>query len=703
MVCAGVGAVLAVVAGAAWPGAAGAATAASSTAASSATAAVKLSAGPLGIDVAPWDPVYSNAATLSAVQPLLKAAGIDQLHFGGGVTADQYDWQTDTDIGSCPTTALSEFTADCAINDALDFTLFSKNARALGAQSLVTVNYGSGTPAMAAAWVEQAKATAGQAVAQWEIGNESYGCWEDNNWLADAPEDYQGYEANVGSTCPMNQSAGLDAGMQIMAASYAANARQYMIAMKAQDSAAQLGVPWAFDGTVGGASVGDNDAWNDTVLGTDAQYISFVDAHWYPFGFYGDTGANGNPTDQQVIQSVEKIPFEYAEIRAGLNAYDPSATVTVGETGVSYQPTNVPCTPAGALFSAGDVLSWLAAGAKSVDWWPLDTTANLGDTCANPDEGMFTNTGKPTTPYVGYLLASALAQPGAELSSLTTSDPADVLAFQSVLPNGQVAVALINTNTSAQEKVTVGTSLAGNLSTVSYSAGNQNAANTKTVAGTTTAGAIAGGITLPAESILVLESAKPATMTLGTTSASNTFKAGTKVTVKGKLTLNGAPAPAGVPVVITRKVSGSSAISATLTARTVTGGTFTATNVPPARGNYVYLASYTNSAYVPASRSVLVHVTAARPALKLAVSAKSVKPGRKVTVTATLGAPHANRTLIIYAQPKGGAKKVIKHAAINSKGQLSVVYSVKVNTTFTVTFAGDTWYTPASATAAVKA
>jgi hypothetical protein len=639
---------------------------------------------------------------LSVVQPLLKAAGVDQIHYGGGVSADQYDWQTNTDISSCPTTSTSEFTAACAYNAALYFSLFSKNARALGAQSFVTVNYGTGTSAMAAAWVKQAKATAGQAVAQWEIGNESYGCWEDNNFLAGAPANYPGYEANVNATCPP-VTQGLAAGMQTMATSYAANAKTYMTAMKAQDSTAQLGVPWAFDWTVGGASVADNNTWNNTVLGADAKYISFVDAHWYPFGFGGATGVGGNPTDQEVIQSVKQIPSEYAKIRATLNQYDPTAKVTVGETGVSYLATNVTCTPAGALFAAGDVLSWLAAGAQSVDWWPLDTDANLSNTCANPDEGMFTNTGKPTTPYVGYLLASALAKPSAKLSSLTTSDPSDVLAFQSVLSNGQVVVALINTNTSASKKVTVKTSLAGSLSTVSYSAGNQNATNTKTVAGTTTAAAIAGGVTLPAESILVLKSYKPSTITLGTAGASATFKAGTKVKLKGKLTLNGSAAPAGVTVKIHREVSGSTASTATLTAKTVAGGNFTVTNVPSAHGNYVYLASYTGSTYPSASHSYLVHVTIAKPTLKLAVSAKSVKPGKKVTVTATLGAPHANKTLVIYAQPKGGAKKVIKHATINSAGKLSVVYTVKANTTFTVTFSGDTWYTSASATAAVKA
>ena len=133
------------------------------------------------------------------------------------------------------------------------------------------------------------------------------------------------------------------------------------------------------------------------------------------------------------------------------------------------------------------------------------------------------------------------------------------------------------------------------------------------------------------------------------------------------------------------------------------GGAFTATDLPPAYGSYDYVASYPGSGvYAWASSSFRVRVTAVKPALKLAISAKSVRPGRKVTVTATLGDPHSNRTLIIYAQPKGGEKKVIKRAAINSKGQLSAFYTVWANTTFTVTFSGDSWYSSASATAAVN-
>ena len=167
-----------------------------------------------------------------------------------------------------------------------------------------------------------------------------------------------------------------------MAESYAENALPYMEQMtdaaRAAGDSIKIGVPWAFDDTVLGAAVTDNTSWNDTILQQDGQYIGFVEAHWYPFGFGGDVGEDDNPTAQQVIQSVEQIPAEYASIQGTLSQYDPTATVTIGETGVSYLPTNIPCLPAGALFSAGDALEWLAAGAQTVDWWPMETGDNPG-------------------------------------------------------------------------------------------------------------------------------------------------------------------------------------------------------------------------------------------------------------------------------------------------------------------------------------
>jgi hypothetical protein len=481
--------------------------AASAETASTAATSVKLSTSPLGMNIAPWDPLYSNAASVKVLQPLLKRAGIDNLRYGGGVTADEYNWKTDSDIQGCPTSAPSGFTGKCATYDALNFQQFSANARAIGAQSNVTVNYGSGSPALAAAWVKHAKTTKGEAVAEWEVGNENYGCWEANNYLVDSPANYHGYHAGNDATCPM-VTLGVPKGMTDMATTYADEAKKFMIAMKQQDPSAQIGVPYAFDNTVGGATVAGNTIWNSTVLKEDAKYINFVDAHWYPKGYGGKTGVGGNPSAQEIARSVNQIPAEYAKIRATLNAYDPSAKVVIGETGVSYLATSVACEPVGALFAAGDALEWLAAGAQTVYWWQLDTGANVGAKCTKLEEGMFTAGSKPSalSYYMGYNLAAYLAQPNARLTKLSTTDNTDVFAFQSVLPNGKVAVALINTNTAAAKQVKFSSSLKGKITVTSYQAAGQNALNTRTTSSSGNASTVAAsGYKLPAESIIILK------------------------------------------------------------------------------------------------------------------------------------------------------------------------------------------------------
>jgi hypothetical protein len=469
-----------------------------------------LSATPLGVNVAPWDYAYFAPASVATMQPLIKAAGIRQLRYGGGTFADAFDWQTNTTIENClPYDATASFTTStCASAVPLSFSQFSKQARAIGASSFVTVNYGSGTPAEAAAWVKAAQNPA-KAVALWEVGNEGYGCWEVNNELAGAPEKFQGYLPGVHNangenpTCPM-VTQGIAAGMQTMATSYAVNAKQFIIAMKKASTTAAIGVPWAFGNTAPGASVAGSAEWNRIVLGTDGQYLSFVDAHFYPFGFSGATGGS-NPTNKQVLQSLFSIPSLYGGIRGALNVYAPQASVVVGETGVSNHATMTACTPVGAVFTAGDILSWRAAGAKSVDWWDLNNYGDTSSRCLSPDQALFTSSAKPVaeTPYYGYLLAAMLAQPHAKLAAVNTSDPADVLGYRSVLPNGKSVVALINTNTSAVKGLKFQAKLSGTLLTWRYSAGNQNAANSKIVTWKDYGSTVARGIVLPAESITI--------------------------------------------------------------------------------------------------------------------------------------------------------------------------------------------------------
>lgn len=486
----------------------------------------------LGLNTAPWDYVYAAPVAKGGgedvIHSLLPATGIDLMRYGGGSYADYYDWQTNTDIQTCiwgnpygsftgaptPYDTTAPFVgASCDNTDSLDFDQFSAQAKAVGAQSFVTVNYGSGTPAEAAGWVTHSLTTPGDSVALWEVGNETYGCWEVNNWLALYPENYQGYQPNNYSspgnaTCPQT-TEGDAAGTQNLATSYAVNARPFLLAMKDADRAAQVGVPWAFGSDVAGASVPDNTEWNNTVLGQDGDLVNFVDAHYYPFGFYGSTGGS-NPTDQQVLQALMSVPSLYQQIRTELSSYDPRAQVVVGETGVSNNETTTVCTPVGALFAAGDVLSWLSAGAETVAWWDMNNYGNSGPTCTGPDYGMFTSGSPPVpeTPYYGYVLASVLAQPHAMLAGLATSDPTDVLAYQSFLPEGKEAVAFINTNTTSSETVTFrpNVPLFGPLTTWTYSADDQNATNSEIVHSTTSANSLAHGINLPAESMVVLES-----------------------------------------------------------------------------------------------------------------------------------------------------------------------------------------------------
>jgi hypothetical protein len=460
---------------------------------------VRLSAAPLGVNVAPWDGIYAGTSA-DVIQPLLSAAGVKQLRYGGGSYADYYDWQTNNSIGNCLPDTTASFTSTCASTNPLDFGQFSQQASAIGAQ--------------AAAWVTAAKRTAGEHVALWEIGNETYGCYEVDNELAGAPAHYQGYRPATGSasgdysTCPQT-TEGSAAGTKTLATSYAVNALRFLKAMKAADPSAAIGVPWAFGESVQGSAVADNDEWNNTVLGTDGADAGFVDAHWYPFSFSGSTGG-GNPSDSQVLQALQTIPSLQASIKTELAAHDPGAAVVVGETATSSNPTTTVCTPVGALFAAGDTLSWLAAGAQSVDWWDMNNDGNSGASCTTPDFGLFTSsatTPVPYTTYYGYLLASKLARPGAQLGFLTTSGSADVLAYQAVLPGGKHAVAFINLDTSASHTVTFSApaGLSGTLSSLSYSAGTQNATQSTVVTGTASAASTASGITLPAESIMVLE------------------------------------------------------------------------------------------------------------------------------------------------------------------------------------------------------
>lgn len=120
------------------------------------------------------------------VSSLMKAAGVRQLRFPGGSGADGYHWKTHTmsDGGwVVPNT---------------DFDHFMATAKKVGAQPILTANYGSGTPQEAADWVKYANVDKGYGVKYWEIGNEVYGNghygngkgWETDTHADKSPKEY---------------------------------------------------------------------------------------------------------------------------------------------------------------------------------------------------------------------------------------------------------------------------------------------------------------------------------------------------------------------------------------------------------------------------------------------------------------------------------------------------------------------------------
>ena len=116
-----------------------------------------------GINTAIWDGYLDTPASVT----LLTAAGTRALRFPGGGSADVYTWsESDTDH-------------------------FATVAQGIGAKVFITVNYGTGTPQQAAAWVQYANVTKGYGFKYWEVGNENYGTWEsDNNVPANDPSEY---------------------------------------------------------------------------------------------------------------------------------------------------------------------------------------------------------------------------------------------------------------------------------------------------------------------------------------------------------------------------------------------------------------------------------------------------------------------------------------------------------------------------------
>ncbi|HWD20556.1 MAG TPA: alpha-L-arabinofuranosidase [Verrucomicrobiae bacterium] len=378
-----------------------------------------------GINTAIWDSDFSDPATLS----LLRDMGMQFLRFPGGSASDEYNWQTDKSLTNTWSWATS-------------FDTFAHVATNLGAQAIITANYGTGTPQLAAAWVAHSK-SANYGFKYWEIGNENYGTWEtDSNTL---PHD---------------------------AYTYATRAQSYIQQMKAADPSIKIGVVLTTgeDSSVNGYSSHPatnltthqtHYGWSPVLLATLKKLgvqPDFAIYHWYPE--YTD-----NENDSALLAGTSNWARDAADLRAMItNYYGPAGTniellVTENNSNAGQQGKQSTSLVNG-LYYADSLGQLMQTEFNSFVWWDLrngtDLTGNMDPSIYGwrqyGDIGTVNTSGNSASnrypAYYTMKLMRFLARPGDTVLS-AASDYMNVSSYATRGTNGSLRLLVINKDPAA--------------------------------------------------------------------------------------------------------------------------------------------------------------------------------------------------------------------------------------------------------------
>jgi alpha-L-arabinofuranosidase len=426
----------------------------------------------VGLNEAIWDGDMLNSASTAAV----KNAGVSILRYPGGSASDIYHWQSNSeDKGGY-------------VNPSDTFDAFMGSVQASGAQPMITVNYGSGTPQEAAGWVQYANKggsgytgpvptyTGGSStghtygIKYWEIGNEVYG------------------NGTYGSTWENDTHA-------LGPATYANNVTTFSRAMKTVDSSIKIGVVLTTPGNWpdGATSSSSPQPWNTTVLSTACSAIDFVIIHWYP-------QSPGNESDSGLLGDTSQIASMASTVRSELNQYcgshASSIQIMLTETNsVSYNPGKQTVSLVNALFLADNYMTWLENGIANIDWWNLHNGVSTGNNNSSSlygsaqygDYGVLSSGGSsepaadtPFPPYYGLQMLHYLFSPGDTMVSSSSSR--SLVAVHAVKQaNGNLAVLLINKDPSNNYTVSLGLNgYSSSTSSTVYTYGENSSAITAT-------------------------------------------------------------------------------------------------------------------------------------------------------------------------------------------------------------------------------
>jgi hypothetical protein len=270
--------------------------------------------GIFGINVALWDADLLEPETYKWV----KDAGHSILRYPGGLRADDDHWKD----------VLAQKDGLVDADEVMDFAEKTNNSL------MVTVNFGSGTPEEAAAWVKHYNVDLKKNVKYWEIGNELYGDWHKFHCSAD---------------------------------DYGKRSVEFIKAMKAVDPKIKCAVVWVLDG-----------AWNKKVFEYVRNYADGVIIHHYPqhTGEENDAGLLGAPQSlNEIIPGVKKQLKE-----SGVSGKHYQIWLTEWNS-VDFKPGPQSLGLVNGLFVA-DYLGMLAVhNIEQADYWDVhnEITAQGGD------------------------------------------------------------------------------------------------------------------------------------------------------------------------------------------------------------------------------------------------------------------------------------------------------------------------------------
>jgi len=442
-----------------------------------------------GLNLAMWDSHLDAAAS----NTLLTAMGTRVLRFPGGSGSDNYDWQKDRSVDN-PTFQW--------VNSA---ATFAKITEAQSAQAFVTVNYGSGTPEQAAAWVAYYNGSTSNGAA---LGTDSKGCdWKTIGYWASlraasplatddgynflrvahsAPYGFKYWE--VGNECYGNweydqhgvSGSGLS-GSKYDAVTYANAFANFYAKMLAVDSTIKIGAVAAvgedaFPGTTSVTNPTTNAShagWTPVLLSTLKSLgvtPHFLVHHRYP----QNPSFNGNPLDGDecdatLLQAPQGIAADAANLRGQIADYvggtaGAGIELTMTEmNSVSSKPGRQSVSLVNALYLADAMGELAQTEYNACMWWALrngaETDGNLGDWLygwrAFGDYGVVADGSRSdtpaNTPYPSFYAAKLLTHwgRGGDAVLATTSDYAGLSVHAALLANGKLALLVINKSASS--------------------------------------------------------------------------------------------------------------------------------------------------------------------------------------------------------------------------------------------------------------